>query len=189
MSTTRRRTATTARLRPVLATERQTTPAAFAKGSVRVPVIANEGMQQVTASLTHEEPVQARVERLLRRSPASITELARQTRTEPEVVAACIRRARLAGGDVVNLGTLEAPAWFWRPGDEGATPDLVEAVAGLIAWRPLTLRQLVDATGARRNRISGALVRLRESGAKLENHGRQHRGGTAVWHLVKKDEN
>lgn len=47
------------------------------------------------------------------------------------------------------------------PIEDGIAPDdLFDMVAALVTDRPLTLQELVEATGVRQNRISGALVHL-----------------------------
>ena len=68
-----------------------------------------------------------------------------------------------------------------RVGDDGGTDALGAAVLSLIRRRPCPLREIVDATGARRSRISGAITRLRRTHA-IENRGN---GRIARWYLPK----
>ena len=86
--------------------------------------------------------------------------------------------ARLSRESAIhNLGTPKRPLWCWRIGDETSTKELTDYIRQLISVRPMTLAELEDATGARRNRISGQLVDLREMhGKKMQNLGTRARG-------------
>lgn len=159
MSTTNRRSRrTTVRNRPIAVaptSPTKTEPTALAKGSSRVPTLGVE-------SLTRAVDLTYQVERELRARPSSIDDLCGRLDAEPSRVSAAIRAMRLSGLDVVNIGSEDRPWWWVRPGDDCAAGVLVEAVLALISWRPLTMGELQDLTGARRNRISGAIVRLKE---------------------------
>jgi len=64
-------------------------------------------------------------------------------------------------------------------GDDGSTPDLIATVARVITRQPCTLVALGEITGARRNRLSGAIVKLQEQG-RVVNLGN---GSRAVWSI------
>lgn len=77
---------------------------------------------------------------------------------------------------IYNIGSENHPIWTWILGDDDETGALIDYLEHLITIRPFTLRELIEVTGARRNRISGALVKLQVRGLKIENHG-----STKVW--------
>jgi uncharacterized protein (DUF2461 family) len=65
-------------------------------------------------------------------------------------------------------------------GDEGPTPELLEAIRKMLTERPLTFQALLDATGARPNRIKGVIMRLQREGARVVNLGNEAR---ALWFI------
>ncbi len=65
-------------------------------------------------------------------------------------------------------------------GDEGPTSELKAVVKQAISVRGMTLQELSDVTGARRNRISGVLVKLQLDGEKVVNEGDGYR---AIWRI------
>lgn len=84
-----------------------------------------------------------------------------------------------AAGKVCNVGTDPRPVWTWILGDAGDTAELSTKIEHLISLRPMLMTEIVAATGARRNRISGALnkIQLRR---KVENHGS---ASVALWFM------
>lgn len=52
-------------------------------------------------------------------------------------------------------------------GDDGTTPELMEAIRHLITERPLTFQDLLEATGARDNRVKGAITALQREGHRV----------------------
>ncbi len=68
-----------------------------------------------------------------------------------------------------------------KVGDETTTEILVEAVRQAITGRARTLQELIEVTGARRNRISGVLVRLQVANPGIvKNLGTNAR---AIWYI------
>lgn len=66
-------------------------------------------------------------------------------------------------------------------GDEGPTPELLEAVRALVTDRPMTHQDLLQATGARADRVKGVLMRIqREDGGRLVNLGNEAK---ALWFI------
>lgn len=97
----------------------------------------------------------------------------------------CMRELRKAN-KVYNLGTEDHPRWIWIVGDETSTPDLNAHVARLVTLLPMTFSQLMAATGARRGRVSGAIVQLQrnpETRRRLQNLGDSR---VFVWFLPTK---
>lgn len=92
-------------------------------------------------------------------------------------------QAHSAAGRAYNLGSVERPRYVWVLGDETSTTELIDAVRRCIRERPLELSELETATDARRNRLSGAIVRLQAFEEPIMNLGTQHR---ARWFLAAK---
>ncbi len=133
------------------------------------------------AARSHEHLVEA-LEKALRAAPMSTSEAAEFLGVPVAHAAIALRTLRRAQR-VVNVGTSEAPVWCWVLGDECTTPELVARVEQLLRRRPMTLHEIEVATGARRNRVSGALVLLRRHGLKVENLGN---GWKAIWTIRSK---
>ena len=64
---------------------------------------------------------------------------------------------------VYNVGMAESPCWTWRIGDHPRDSRLKPLVKRLIMERPMTARNLADATGASMTRVGGALVDLQRA--------------------------
>ena len=124
--------------------------------------------------------VAERVERVLRSTVLSPAELALAVGASQSATDAAIRSH---GRRITNVGIVGAPRLSWVIGDEGPTPELIELIARLIAVRPLAFSELIHHTGARGNRISGAIVKLQlhpKHGRKVVNRGTAAR---ALWYL------
>ncbi len=91
-------------------------------------------------------------------------ELAARLKAEAEAAIAEPRR-RVARGSA-SPATKPEPVTI-NVGDDATTPVLRVAVEAAIRDRPLYLQELVELTGARRNRISGVLAKLREGGVAV----------------------
>lgn len=83
---------------------------------------------------------------------------------------------------VANMGSEDFPLWTMRIGDNTSAPELNVEVKRLITERPMTMQELLDITGARLSRISGALIALQRTENQLLNLGTQRR---AKWFLVR----
>lgn len=69
-------------------------------------------------------------------------------------------------------------------GDDGPTDELLEAVRACITDRERSFGELVELTGARPNRIKGALVRLQRDEARVVNLGTETK---ALWRILSDD--
>lgn len=74
-----------------------------------------------------------------------------------------------------------SPALACWVGDEGSTATLNAAVERLLRERPLSRAELVAMTGARTNRVAGAIVHLQRHGAPIVNLGTPRLGR---WYIV-----
>ena len=79
--------------------------------------------------------------------------------------------ARAASGAIASPGA-------YRVGDEGPTPELMQAVHRMLAEHPLTFQQILDMTGARANRVKGVIMRLQREGVPVVNIGTEAK---AIW--------
>lgn len=130
-----------------------------------------------------EKPVdlRGRVENALRRESLSPAQLSRATGESLEPINEMLKMLRQKD-HIYNVGSQEYPMWTYRIGDETSTPELTKVVKRLISERPMTTRELVDATGARLSRISGAVVSLlRDKEHQVLNMGHKR---VARWFLV-----
>lgn len=84
-------------------------------------------------------------------------------------------------GKVVNVGSVSRPLWTWVIGDDTPTADLSTTIEQLIKIRPMSLREIMAATGARMGRVSGVLVRFQRTGRPIENRGNARHG---LWFLA-----
>lgn len=108
--------------------------------------------------------IENQIEQALRseHAPMSIAALAKMIAAPVGKVAAAMRELKRANR-VHNLGTEDHPCWIWIVGDNTPTRELNDHVARLISHQPLTFAQLMAATGARRGRLSGALVEVQKT--------------------------
>lgn len=148
----------------IRALERQAHLAATALASIRKELARGTGdvTEQAAAAVTAAKSlgIYDRIEAALRSGPASLKELA-------SVVGAAAGKVNtLLSGmkrshKVYNLGSEDDPRYVWCIGDDASVDELRKTVEMLIRIRPLTLQELVAATGlTNRNRISGVLVRI-----------------------------
>lgn len=107
-----------------------------------------------------------------------LVEQARQLRLQAEELEKQAR-TRFAKG-TRDIPVTEVPLI----GDEMPTPALMALVQTLITEKPHTFQELLEATGARDNRIKGVLMRLQREGAKLVNLGTQTK---ALWFIPNED--
>lgn len=56
------------------------------------------------------------------------------------------------------------PHWV---GDEGPTSELMQAIYRLLIDRPYTFQDILEATGARDNRVKGAITALQREGVRV----------------------
>lgn len=93
--------------------------------------------------------------------------------TPPAPVEAAPARARRA--------TVAPPPSPHHVGDDTPTPVLNAAVEALLRERPLERRELVQLTGARTNRVAGAIVHLQRHGVPIV---RDRAGKRSRWYIL-----
>lgn len=122
------------------------------------------------AAVAAPPPLAERVEHALRTGIYSLAELCQEVKSPPGPVGKVLKHAR-AARQVYNVGSEDRPRWTWIIGDAVETQELYAHVERLITDRPFTFAELLDATGARRGRISGAIVSFQHAGRKVMNLG------------------
>lgn len=96
-------------------------------------------------------------------------------------------QARLARGtkrDIKPMHVNDVPAVHaqsFHIGDDTDAATLNETVKRCIAERPRTRQEIIELTGARPNRVNGALIALQVAGYPIKNLGNKYR---AVWYLT-----
>lgn len=101
-----------------------------------------------------------------------LVEQARQLRLQAEELERKVKLAR---------GTRDLkPKDTNHVGDETSTAELVDAITRLLRVKPMTFQELLEATGARDNRIKGVLMRMQRVGMRLVNLGTEQK---ALWFL------
>lgn len=142
----------------------------LARGSSAPPTVARKTVPEQIEGTLREQGVVAH------------EDLARVL-TLPEDKLLAIMSGLRDEGKVYNVSDAQHPRWCWVIGDKSTPEELNEQVRRLVEATPMSFRQLRAATGARQNRVSGALVRLRQRKAtrsRLDNLGN---GRTAIWFL------
>lgn len=86
--------------------------------------------------------------------------------TAPAAIAELHEQGRL-----VQVGTEQHPRWLLRPGETAPVAELAQAIFELTQIAPRTLMELIDLTGAPRNRVHGARVQLEREGVEWMNLG------------------
>lgn len=110
-----------------------------------------------------EPPLAARVEAALRSGVHALDELAGEVRAPTGRVAAELKKHKQAGR-VYNLGTEDRPRWTWVVGDDASPDELAEAVLRILRTTPMYRAELLAATGARDNRVGGAMRKIQREG-------------------------
>jgi hypothetical protein len=114
-----------------------------------------------------------------KREKIDLVEQARQLRMQAEALE---RMAKMAKGTkelpkTGNVVVKPARGPYWC-GDEGPTDELMTQVWRMLLDRPYTFQQILDATGARDNRVKGVIMRLQREGKRVVNIGDPNR---ALW--------
>lgn len=137
------------------------------------PVFKREPRQR------HQDP-KNEVVNALRGVSLSINQVSKATGISVSRVADVIRALRVEH-KIANVGSEDFPKWTYRIGDSAPPHELNSEVKRLIQERPMSTQELIEITGARLTRVSGALVALQRSENQLLNLGSQRR---ARWFLV-----
>lgn len=151
--------------------------------AARAATESGVGVAKVEPKVEPETLEQAITRVLLGESaPMTFAPLCRAVNASPGRVSATMREMRKSKR-VYNLGSEDHPRWIAIIGDKTSAAELNAWVKRLLTLTPMTFAQLLAATGARRGRVSGALVQLQrdpETRKRLQNLGNDR---TFVWFL------
>lgn len=140
-------------------------------------------------ALTEKRPVgrppkvkdpKALIERVLRGQSLNVAGIAKATGMQTTKIVEVVKALK-HDKKIANVGSEDFPKWTYRIGDHTETQALINEVKRLISERPMSTQELLDVTGARLTRVSGALVHLQRTETQLLNLGTQRR---ARWFLV-----
>ena len=116
-----------------------------------------------------------------------LVEQARQLRLQAEELEKNARHARgtqrnaaptpVYGRPIVKPA--RGPHWV---GDEGSTEQLMDTIHAMLVERPLRFAEILEATGARDNRIKGVIMRLQREGVRVVDVAPEGTG-KAIWFI------
>lgn len=125
----------------------------------RAPSVAPRPAPAPEAQKAPPMTLEDRVRNALLRESLDTSQLGKGLGEPLDKLSLVLRNLR-AEGKIVNVGSEEVPTWCWRIGNETDTKTLRQIVHRLITERPMKLRELVHATGARDSRVSGVMAEL-----------------------------
>lgn len=152
----------------------------LARGTADVQTAATKAVEAAAKTPTLEQRIMSAL--LGADAPMTFPVLCKAIGSPPSRVSACMKDLR-KHGRVYNMGTEDHPRWIGVIGDATTTPELNAWVRRLVQLAPLSFAQLLAATGARRGRVSGAIVQLQrnpKTRSVLQNLGDDR---TFVWFL------
>lgn len=152
--------------------------AAQASAAVAVEEAKPTPVRQVQTRRRHEP--KSEVLRALRGNTFNIAQIAKATGITTGKIADAVKALK-ADRKVANVGSEDFPLWTARVGDSTSAAELNAEVKRLIQDRPMTTQELIETTGARLARVSGALIALQRTENQLLNLGTPRR---AKWFLV-----
>jgi hypothetical protein len=151
----------------------------LAKGTADVQKAAAQAV-----AVVQSESLESQIRRALMSvdAPMTMPVLCKAVGASAGRVSATMREMRRAN-KVYNMGTEDHPRWIAVIGDNTPTTELNAWVKRLVSLAPFTFAGLLAATGARRGRVSGAIVQLQrdpKTRRDLQNLGNDR---TYVWFL------
>jgi hypothetical protein len=120
-----------------------------------------------------------------KRNSIDLVEQARQIRMQAEALEKKVTR-ELARGTQRNVrpqNVLVKPSHGPHyVGDDGPTEQLMSVVKTMLEERPLRFQEILDATGARDNRVKGVIMRLQREGVRVVDVAPEGTG-KALWFI------
>lgn len=120
-----------------------------------------------------------------KKSQGDLVEKARQLRLQVEKLENDVKHAR--GTRPVKrppMNVLVKPSHSpYYVGDEGPTEQLMAAIKQMLMDRPCRFQEILEATGARDNRIKGVINRLQREGVRIVDVSPPGTGRAALWFI------
>lgn len=121
----------------------------------------------------------------MKKEKTDLVEQARQLRMQVEKLEKDVQHAR--GTQRVKRPTenvLVRPAHGpYHVGDDGPTEQLMAAIQRMLTDRPCRFQEILEATGARDNRIKGVINRLQREGVRIVDVSPPGTGRAALWFI------
>lgn len=112
-----------------------------------------------------------------------LVEQARQLRVQAEQLESAAKHARGTQRVKRPQGQIVVkPSGPYYVGDEGSTEELMTVVTRMLKERPWRLVEILDATGARDNRVKGVIMRLQREGVRVVDVAPEGTG-KALWFI------
>jgi hypothetical protein len=114
-----------------------------------------------------------------------LVEQARQLRLQAEALEKKVERSlargtqRVVRPQSVVVKPVQGPYYV---GDDGPTEQLMGVVKLMLEERPLRFQEILDATGARDNRVKGVIMRLQREGVRVVDVAPEGTG-KALWFI------
>ena len=114
-----------------------------------------------------------------------LVEKARQLRMQVEQLEKDVQHARgTARMKRPTANVLVKPARGpYYVGDDGTTDELAAAIKRMLMDRPCRFQEILEATGARDNRIKGCITRLQRDGSRVVDVSPPGTGRAALWFI------
>lgn len=115
------------------------------------------------------------------RKKVDLVEQARQLRMQLEALEKQV--ARGTHREVRTGPAIVAPKHGpYYVGDEGPTEQLMSVIKDMLTEHPMRFQQILEATGARENRIKGVIMRLQRDGVRVVDVASEG-AGKALWFI------
>lgn len=118
-----------------------------------------------------------------KKAKVDLVEQARQLRLQAEALEKKVLQARGTQRDVKPVNVIVKPAHsrYWV-GDEGPTEGLMAVVRAMLEERPMMFQEILEACGARDNRVKGVIMRLQREGVRVVDVAPEG-SGKALWFI------
>lgn len=112
-----------------------------------------------------------------------LVEEARQIRLQAEALEKKVNLAKGTRRDLKPGNVLVMPTRGpYYVGDDGPTEELLQVVRAALTDKPMRFQELLEATGARDNRIKGVIMRLQREGTNVVDIAPPG-SGKAIWFI------
>lgn len=152
----------------------------YARGTGDITEQANAAVKLVSKPVKRERQPKEAVLHVIEGASRNVAHIARETGLNTTKVSEIVKALKQER-KIANVGSEDFPQWTARIGDVSSASDLNAEIKRLVSERPMTTQELIETTGARLSRVSGALVALQRGPNQVLNLGSSRR---ARWFLV-----